>query len=379
MCKIHTLTLVVSLAFGGIFLPLEASADEPPGTAIEQDRNANMRSRRARRRQRRQERRARWAEYERERQATERERLRAQQAQAAADQAAAEAEAERLRRQPVPVIVAHQPVQVQQFAFNVNQYRNTVEIQTGFEPDPYMMRGHAAGRIPSRRLGLPDACPGFWTNQPQHVVSLPYGMRYFRVDTISRQDTTLAIVTPDGQVWCDDDSAGNYNARLEGQFPAGTYAVYVGTYQRGRRANYRIALTEIPAQAQVAQAPVPQQQTVTVTTTGPQYQQVQYQQPVQQAPSCRSELLNAGHHASNLQYCRATPSPTARRALLQQGHHPTNLQYLPAGVAHRRAPPRYCSRGIIRRTCSTARASIRSVPCSCCSEGSHPTQLMHCR
>lgn len=375
MCKIHTLTLAVAIAFGGVLLPLEASADEPPDTRIEQDRNANMRSRRARRRQRREERRERWAEYERERQATERERLRAQQAQAAADQAAAEAEAERLRRQPVPVIVGAQPVVVQQFAFNVNQYQNTVEIQSGFEPDPFMMRGAAAGRISSRQLGLPQGCSGFWTSQPQHVVSLPRGMRYFRIDTISRQDTTLAIVTPDGQVWCDDDSAGNRNARLEGQFPAGTYAVYVGTYQRGARARYRIALTEIPVQAPVV-AQV-QQPTVTVTTTGPQYQQVQYQQPVQQVPSCRTELLNAGHHASNLQYCR-NAEPYCAQVLLQQGHHPTNLQYCQQGL-HTACTTTLLQQGHHPTNLQYCAGAEPQCAVQLLQRGNHPTQLMHCR
>ena len=377
MCKIHTLTLMVSLALGGLVLPLEASADEPPGddTSIEQDRNANMRSRRARRRERRAERRERWAEYERDRQETERERLRAQQAQAAADQAAAEAEAERLRRQPAPVIVAHQPVVVSQFAFNVSQYQNTVEIQTGFEPDPYTMRGVAAGRIASRQLGMPDACPGFWTNQPQHVVSLPYGMRYFRVDTISRQDTTLAIVTPDGQVWCDDDGAGNYNARLEGQFPAGTYAVYVGTYQRGRRANYAIQLTEIPVQQPVVAQVQPQ--TVTVTTTGPQYQQVTYQQPVQQAPSCRTELLNAGHHASNLQYCRSA-EPYCAQQLLQSGHHPTNLQYCQQGL-HTACTTTLLQQGHHPTNLQYCAGVDPQCAMQLLQRGNHPTQLMHCR
>ncbi|MCB9636754.1 MAG: hypothetical protein H6721_31975 [Sandaracinus sp.] len=286
--------------------------------AVERERqNASRREARAQRRERRRER---WAEYAAQQQETERERLRAQAAQAEADRARADAEAEQLRRMPPPVFsdYGRDAVVVERFAFQEDDVRaSSLLVEPGFRQDPFVVRGAAAGNTPSRALGLPDACPGFWSREPQHVISLPRGMRFLRVEVTSRDDTTLAIVTPDGQVWCDDDGAGHYDPRLAGQFPAGTYAVYVGTYQRGRRARYELVLSEQPAQqpAYVAQAPAPRA-TATVRVAAPE--------PRRRAPDCRQVLLEVGQHASYLNQCEGA-EPYCAAALLRAGQHPSFL------------------------------------------------------
>ncbi len=271
--------------------------------------------RRETRAERRERRRQRWAEMHAQQQETERERLRAQAAQAEADRARAEAEAEHLRRLPPPVFsgYAQEPVVVERFAFQEADVRaSSVLVEPGFRVDPFVMRGAANGNTPSAALGMPEACPGFWTRDAQHVFTLPHGMRYLRVEVASDDDTTLAIVTPDGQVWCDDDGAGNYSPRLAGQFPAGTYAVYVGTYQRGRRARYALTLSEQAPQAVVAvAAPQP-----TVHTAQPA--------PARRAPDCRQVLLEVGQHASYLSQCEGA-EPYCAAALLRAGQHPNYL------------------------------------------------------
>ena len=281
----------------------QAETDRQIEVARAQERERNRESRA----QRRENRRARWAQMERERQETERERLRAEAARAEADRAQAQADAEYLRRQPPPRIVAtSQPVQVNRFAFEAEEAnQDSVALSPGFMPDPYLLDGRANGRIASRQLGMPDACPGFWSRQPQHVVTLPQGMRYLRVEVAANEDTTLAIVTPNGQVWCDDDSAGGHNPRLAGQFPAGVYAVYVGTYRAGHRTRYSVQLSEHEARPA----------------------QVVVQQPrrqVQQAPNCRTVLLERGHHAAHLSNCEGA-EPYCAAELLNRGHHPAHL------------------------------------------------------
>lgn len=289
----------------------------------------------ARRDTRREARDQRSAAAEQERQQTERERLRTEAARAEADRASAQADAEYQRRQPLPRITQHEPVVVQRMAFEPAEVQSdSVDLQPGFMPDPFTLNGRAAGRTSSRRLGLPSACPGHWTRQPQHYVTLPQGLSFLRMDVLANTDTTLAVVTPDGQVWCDDDGGDGHNPRLHGVFPAGTYAVYVGTYERGRRTNYSVQLSERRA----AEPRAPRHQRGNERAT-------------EQAPNCRQVLLDAGHHPNFLNQCEGV-EPYCAQALLQGGHHPNFLSQC---------------RGV-DRTCAV----------SLLSNGRHPNHLSNC-
>ncbi|MBO6936340.1 MAG: hypothetical protein JJ863_15320 [Deltaproteobacteria bacterium] len=283
----------------------EEARQQAIADAAEQERaEERAESRRARRRERRRERREAWAEMNREQQETERERLRTQRAEA-------EAEAERLRREPVPVFENHEPVYVERFAFDESRAHHQIRVRTG--RGERVVRSHTQGRYSSRQLGLPAACPGFWSGEPQHYVTLQQDMDYLRVEIAAHSDTTLAVVTPSGQVWCDDDSAGNQNPRLEGRFPAGTYAIYVGTYQQNDRTRYALAMDE----THLAPQPAPQR----VART----QRVQTRRR-QQTPDCRTSLLRAGHDASGLTFCR-NAEPHCAAALFEAGHQPSSLVY----------------------------------------------------
>ncbi len=379
MRRLQLVAVVAVLGLGMVPGDVLGAPPQDADSAVDREqsdtmRNANMRSRRRRRRDRRRDRRARWQEMERDRQATERERLRTQRAQAEADRAAADAV---VRTQPasVQIVGGAQPVVVNRFRFDAQQVQQqSIALTSGFMPDPYPMNGFAAGRISSRRLGLPAQCSGFWTNQPQHYVTLPQGMNYFRVDVTSNVDTTLAIVTPDGQVWCDDDSAGNYAPRLEGQFPAGTYAVYVGTYERGHRANYTVQLSERRMQQPQVQAQ-PQQVQVRVQAP-PQQVQVRVQQAPPPPPTCRTVLLQRGHHASNLVHCRGA-EPYCAASLLNAGHHPSNL-------VHCQGVPAQCAVTLLQQGHHpTNLVHCQGVEPSCADnllrQGQHPANLVHCQ
>ena len=297
-------------------------------------------ARRARRQERRRERREQWLAIERERQATERERLRAQAAQA-------EARAEELRRQPPPVFVDYGggPVVVDRFAFDVDEVgSDSIVLSADAGREPTTARGLTRGRVPSRRLGLPDACPGFWSAEPQHYVTLAHGVPYLRMEVLADRDTTLAVVTPDGHVWCDDDSAGEQNPRLEGRFPAGTYAVYVGTFQRNERTRYELEMSERRAQPAVARA--------RVRVQSQPRRRPRAQQGRRARPDCRTVLFRQGHDAANAIYCRGV-EPYCAEAVLTAGHDPTSLIYC------RDVQPR-CAVELIR-------------------SGQAPTGLIHCR
>ena len=51
---------------------------------------------------------------------------------------------------------------------------------------------------------------------------------------------------PDGQILCNDDTYG-FNPAVEGNFPAGLYQVWVGSYRENEVRPYRITVTGNPS------------------------------------------------------------------------------------------------------------------------------------
>jgi hypothetical protein len=118
----------------------------------------------------------------------------------------------------------------------------TVQLNNGFSPDPVTMRGIAGGPVEASTVA--DSCRGFIPARPQHQI-VTTGLSQLRVFTMAANnaDVTLAIVTPDRRVYCDDDSGGTMQAQLDVQLPAGTYNIYVGSYAEGQMAPYTLVLT----------------------------------------------------------------------------------------------------------------------------------------
>lgn len=233
------------------------------------------------------------AERERERQANlEVERLRTRRA-----------EAQR------PIIVGHESVNVQGLAFNVQtvqRARGVMRLNPGFTPDPRVMTGTAGGNISADRLGMPQGCAGFYSGQPSHQIVLAQDFNYLRLETSAPTDTTLAVVAPDGSVWCDDDGAGRQNARIAGAFPAGPYRIYVGNFQQSVISPFQLLVSEIDNSNNV-----PMAQPVMEPAPAP-------------PPDCRAALLAAGHHSVHMIHCDGA-EPNCAVALLQAGHNPAHL------------------------------------------------------
>ncbi len=236
-----------------------------------------------------------------------------EQARLEAERARADERAEELRLQPTPTFQHHsqQTVYVQGFAFDPNSVQSqSIVLQRGFMPDPITTNGMAVGQTPSAQLGLPGTCPGNWSQAPQHYLHLNSAMPFLRVTVNSQTDTTLAIVAPDGQVWCDDDSAGSFNPGLEGMFPAGDYAIYVGTYQPRVQTSYTLSLTELQN---------------TPINSQPHVMHQQPQQPIQQGmPSCRQMVIQNGHSPAHAVHCNGA-EPYCAQELLRRGHAPAHL------------------------------------------------------
>ncbi|NJK28104.1 MAG: hypothetical protein HC925_05815, partial [Coleofasciculaceae cyanobacterium SM2_3_26] len=67
---------------------------------------------------------------------------------------------------------------------------------------------------------------------------------YLSLEVESSEDTTLVIQGPGG-TWCNDDYR-NMNPGIAGQWLAGEYRVWVGSYKRGEYYPYAIRLTAAP-------------------------------------------------------------------------------------------------------------------------------------
>lgn len=269
----------------------------------------------------------------------ERERLATARAQADADAQAARARAAEAQSRPRIDVGLH--ASVGRLRYDAEQARvasTALTVNAGFTNDPYLVDGAAGGPVPARQLGFPSGCPGWFQAEPQHTLVLPYDMRYLRVEVPSDGDATIAIVTPDGNVWCDDDSAGNLTPRLEGMFPAGVYRVYVGNYQRGSVVRHSLLLSERQAgagyvagyaqQPQYAQQPAappppPDCRRVLIEVGQPSTSMMFCDGA---EPYCAAALLRAGHAATNLMFCRNV-DPQCAVPLLESGRAPTELQF----------------------------------------------------
>lgn len=107
----------------------------------------------------------------------------------------------------------------------------SVQLTTGFTPDPYQVNLTAGGSIDvSRSLG--GSCRGFVANAPDFDLYYQAGNTFpLAISVTSNSDTTLVINGPDGRWYCDDDSGGGLNPSVVFNNPGtGLYDIWVGTY-----------------------------------------------------------------------------------------------------------------------------------------------------
>ena len=120
----------------------------------------------------------------------------------------------------------------------------SVSLSSGFYPDPQSLPGTSGGTVSAEAMGWTGTgpCAGLIAQNPDHIMTLNSYFDYLRVDVSSGGDTTLVIHGPDGW-WCNDDTVG-LNPRIEGQWLAGTYRVWVGSYWSGEYHAYSISFSE---------------------------------------------------------------------------------------------------------------------------------------
>jgi len=141
----------------------------------------------------------------------------------------------------IEALAQAQPAQSQQIFENVT-------IGSKFSPDPMTIKGISGGSVAARsvagRAETPTGpCVGFVDQPPDHTIVLTSFFNYLSLQVESPEDTTLVISGPGGS-WCNDDLQGK-NPGIAGQWLAGTYKVWVGSYDKSNYQPYIIRMSEV--------------------------------------------------------------------------------------------------------------------------------------
>lgn len=122
-----------------------------------------------------------------------------------------------------------------------------VSIGSNFSPNPLIVRGISGGSVPAEKVAgrgetANGPCVGFVDEQPDHTLVLKDFFKYLSLQVQSPEDTTIIVRGPGGS-WCNDDLQGK-NAGIAGEWLAGTYNIWVGSFDKTKSPPYMLRITE---------------------------------------------------------------------------------------------------------------------------------------
>lgn len=114
--------------------------------------------------------------------------------------------------------------------WNLQPSYGSVNLNTGYTPDPFFASVQAGGSIPASNVG--SNCRGYIAQAPDYRLSYQAGNTFpLYIYAISSSDTTLVVNGPDGQWYCNDDGGNGLNPSLTFNSPrSGQYDIWIGTY-----------------------------------------------------------------------------------------------------------------------------------------------------
>jgi hypothetical protein len=134
--------------------------------------------------------------------------------------------------------------------FTLDPAYGTVELVSGFEPDPHTQSVAAGGDLDASALG--GTCVGWVARAPDYRVNWTAGSGNLPLafSVASEADTTLVINDAEGNWVCDDDGGNNgLNPAITFSQPvSGQYDVWVGTYAQGDLQPSTLNVSELYAQ-----------------------------------------------------------------------------------------------------------------------------------
>lgn len=132
--------------------------------------------------------------------------------------------------------------------FNATPNYGTINLRTGFTPDPRVVAVQSGGDLDASRVD--SSCAGFISSAPDVRLVFEAGSLPLIISVASRADTTLVVNGPDGRWYCDDDGGVNgMNPAIRFSHPAsGRYEIWVGTYGRATLQDARLNISELTSQ-----------------------------------------------------------------------------------------------------------------------------------
>ena len=125
----------------------------------------------------------------------------------------------------------------------------TVDLASGFTPDPHQVSVTAGGSDATAAIGAPDTCLGkIAAAQPDVRLNFTVGELPLRIFVDSETDTTLVVNAPDGSWHCNDDGAdAGLNPLVQFDAPpSGQYDIWVGVYgDEAATAASTLSITEL--------------------------------------------------------------------------------------------------------------------------------------
>lgn len=135
--------------------------------------------------------------------------------------------------------------------FTLEPAYGSIDLVSGFTPDPHTVAISAGGELDAAALGIPG-CVGHVARAPDYRVNWTAGSGSLPLifSVASDSDTTLVVNDGGGNWLCDDDGGnGGLNPAITIAQPAsGQYDVWVGTYGEGDLQNSTLHVSELYAQ-----------------------------------------------------------------------------------------------------------------------------------
>ena len=129
-------------------------------------------------------------------------------------------------------------------------------LAPGFDRVTAKVSGYTAGAysllLIAKRDGNDNPCIGYGAPSPDHVMVLEKDFPRLKLRVNSRgEDTTLVIQGPDNDtIRCSDDTGNNKDASIsDTNWEAGTYKIWVGSFDPNQRWDYTLSAVEAPRAA----------------------------------------------------------------------------------------------------------------------------------
>jgi hypothetical protein len=121
-----------------------------------------------------------------------------------------------------------------------------MDLEAGFPLDPTFVSVQAGGEVDASLLS--SQCAGFINQQPVVTVNWSGSAPFVETFFISDSDPTLVVLTPDGQLLCNDDANPDVlDPVIEISEPVtGTYRIWVGSYAKNQLIPGVLVLTTRP-------------------------------------------------------------------------------------------------------------------------------------